>query len=210
VIFLTPILSAVFAAALMPVTARVLSRPSSVRPWVSLPIAVVVSSGLAWSSARLFEPNPVFVAGLAVACAVLGTQIAIDLCVRRLLRELSYGGLIIFAGSAAFQDPGDASGFTGLVVGAIVMVVVAGVLVLVSRGALGLGDLHLAPLLGALVGWFAPGAVIFSWMITAFAGALFTTFGLLSKRLTRESMIPYGPFMVFGSIVSILVIAIRS
>lgn len=77
-------------------------------------------------------------------------------------------------------------------------------------GSKTLGDLHLSPLLGALIGWFSPGAVLLAWMVTAIAGALFTSVGLATKRLSRTAMIPYGPFLVFGTVVSVAVIAIRS
>lgn len=203
-------LSAVLAAALAPATAKVASRPNSIVPWLSVPLAIAITAVLAWSASRLLNVNLVFASGLAVIGAILSTQVVIDLCVRRLMRELSYAGLVVFLTCGFFVDPLQASGITGLIVGAIAMTAIAGLLVLVSRGALGLGDLHLSPLLGALIGWFSPGAVLLAWMVTAIAGALFTSAGLATKRLSRSAMIPYGPFLVFGTVVSVAVIAIRA
>ena len=203
-------LSAVFAAALTPVTARVASRPKTIAVWSAVPLAVAISLLLGWSVSRVSTLNVAFALGLGVVSAILATQVVIDLCVRRLLRELSYAGLAVFLLSSFFLDPVHASGLSGLLIGALVMTAITALLVLVSRGALGLGDLHLSPLLGGLIGWFSPGAVLFAWMITAFAGALFTVVGLATKRLTRGTMIPYGPFMIFGTVASVAVIAIRS
>lgn len=208
--FLALLLTAVFAAALTPVTKKVASRPKSRLRLLSTPIAVVIFAVLVWSSGRLFAVNAVFAFGLAVVSAILATQVVIDLYVRRLLRELSYAGLAIFTTCSLFVDSQRASGFRGLVFGAVLMTAIAAVLVLASRGALGMGDLHLSPLLGALLGWFSPGAVLLAWMVTAIAGALFTSLGLAAKRLSRGSVIPYGPFMVFGTVASVAMIAIRA
>ena len=209
-IFIALTLSAILAAALTPVTARVSSRPKSLVVCSSVPLALTISLAFAWSASRVSTLNLVFSIGLGAVSAILATHVVIDLCVRRLLRELSYAGLAVFLLSSFFLDPLHASGLSGLLIGALVMTAITALLVLVSRGALGLGDLHLSPLLGALIGWFSPGAVLFAWMITAFAGALFTTVGLATKRLTRGTMIPYGPFMIFGTVASVAVIAIRS
>lgn len=210
VISLASILSAVLAAALTPFTNNVASRPRGIVVWSGVPLAVVIAGSLAWSSGRFLTVTALLAVGLASTGAVLATQVVIDACVRRLPRQLSYAGLVVLIGSMTFVEPAEAAGIGGMVLGAVVMTAVAILLVLISRGALGIGDVHLSPLLGALVGWFAPGAVLLAWMIIAISGALFTSVGLATRKLARGSMIPYGPFMVFGSIVSILMIAIRS
>lgn len=204
------LLSAIFAAALTPVTSRAVSRPQARFRWLSVPGAAVIVLVLEVSTERVLTLRAPFVVGLAGVSAVLATQIVIDLCVRRLPRELSYGGLIVFVSCALATEPMDAAGPSGLLVGLIAMSAIAALLVVVSRGALGLGDLHLAPLLGALIGWFAPSAVLWAWMITAVTGALVTIAGLATKRLSRGSMIPYGPFMVLGAVAAVVVIAVRA
>lgn len=204
------ILSAVLGLALTPVTARVVARSQARFRWIPIPLSVGLFVVLWVSAERLLELRPLFVVGLASVAAVLATHVVIDLCVRRLLRELSYAGLAAFVVCAVFTDPMDASGPSGMVVGLVTMTAIAALLVMVSRGALGLGDLHLSPLLGALIGWFAPSAVLLAWMITAITGALVTTTGLATRRLSRGSMIPYGPFMVLGAVASVVVIAMRT
>lgn len=209
-IYFSLTLSAILAAALVPVTVKVVSRPKSVVPWLAVPLAITISAVLVWSASRLLNVNLVFATGLAVVGAILSTQVVVDLCVRRLLRQLSYAGLAVFLVCGLFVEPLRASGISGLLVGALAMTAITALLVVVSRGALGLGDLHFSPLLGALIGWFSPGAVLLAWTITAIAGALFTSVGLATKRLSRTAMIPYGPFLVFGTVASVAVIAIRA
>jgi leader peptidase (prepilin peptidase)/N-methyltransferase len=122
---------------------------------------------------------------------------------------LSYGGLAVFAVSMAFVPSGRASGMSGLLVGMLVMTAITALLVVASGGSLGMGDLHISPLLGALVGWFAPSAILVAWIAIAVAGALVTSVGLLTRRISRESMIPYGPFMMIGSLASVVWVAVR-
>ena len=207
--YFTLTFSAVLAAALTPVTKRVTSRAKSKGPWFSVPLAAIISASLFWSATQLLTVNLAFAGGLAAVSAILATHVVIDLYVRRLLRQLSYAGFVIFLLCSFFVKPMEASGTSGLLVGAFSMAAIAALLVLVSRGALGLGDFHLAPLLGAILGWFSPSAVLLAWMITAIAGALFTTMGLVSKRLSRGSLIPYGPFMIFGTLVAVVAVGIR-
>lgn len=209
-IFLTLTLSAVFAAALTPLIAKVSSRAQSPAVWSAVPLAMLISSVLAWSASQLLNLNVLFALSLGAVSAILAAQVVIDIFVRRLLRELSYAGLAVFVIGAFCVNPMQGSGLSGLLVGALVMTAITALLVLVSRGALGLGDFHLSPLLGALIGWFSPAAVVFAWMIIAIAGALVTSVGLATKRFSRDTMIPYGPFMVFGTVASVAVIAIRS
>jgi len=169
----------------------------------------VISLIVALSASQLLALNVLFAVSLGAVSAILAAQVVIDIFVRRLLRELSYAGLAVFLIGAFCVKPMQGSGLSGLLLGALVMTAITALLVLVSRGALGLGDLHLSPLLGAIIGWFSPGAVLLAWMVIAISGALFTSVGLATKRLSRDTMIPYGPFMVFGTVAAVAVIAIR-
>lgn len=175
----------------------------------TIPLAIAIAVLLAWSGSQVTSESIALALAMGMIAAVLATQTVIDLAVRRLPRQLSYGGLVVFAGSMAFVPIGRASGMTGLLVGMLAMTAITGLLVVMSGGSLGMGDLHLSPLLGALVGWFAPAAVLVAWIVTAGAGALVTTVGLLTGRIRRESMIPYGPFMVVGSLASVAWVAFR-
>lgn len=173
------------------------------------PVSIALAVLLSWTGMRMTTGSIALAIGMGSTAAVLGTQTVIDLVVRRLPRPLSYGGLAVFAGSMAFVPTGRATGMTGLLVGMLVMTAITALLVVVSGGSLGMGDLHISPLLGALVGWFAPSAVLVAWIAIAVTGALVTSVGLLTRRISRGSMIPYGPFMVVGSLASVVWVAVR-
>lgn len=202
--FLALLLAALVAAALTPVSANVTSRPVFGWPLIGIPLSIGLAGLLAFAINHVTTMTFAAVLAVSSVSAILATQLVVDLFVRRLLRELSYGGLVVFLLAIAGVEPGSASGFKGAIVGAIAMTVITALLVGLSRGALGLGDLHLSPLLGALIGWFSPSAVLLAWMVTAFSAALFTVGGLATKRVSRGAMIPYGPFMILGSCAALL------
>jgi leader peptidase (prepilin peptidase)/N-methyltransferase len=150
-----------------------------------------------------------FAVGLGCVAAVLGVQFIIDIAVQRLPRILSYVGLVLYAVFVVGSEPGDAAGLRGLLVGLLLMTAITGLLVMGSRGAFGIGDFHLSPLLGALVGWYSPTAVLVLWIVAAVLGSFFAVSALIVRRIRRDSMIPYGPFLILGSLVSTVWIACR-
>jgi leader peptidase (prepilin peptidase)/N-methyltransferase len=77
------------------------------------------------------------------------------------------------------------------------------ILFILSRGALGMGDVKFAFPLGLTVGWFAPDL----WLIAIFTSFLLAgivaVIGLVAKRIERTSHIAFGPYMFLGSFVVI-------
>ena len=79
------------------------------------------------------------------------------------------------------------------------------VLVLVYPAGMGFGDVKLAGLLGIYLGWLGWNELV----VGAFAG--FALGGVLSglllaaRLVTRKSMVPYGPFMLAGAWLAVLV-----
>jgi leader peptidase (prepilin peptidase)/N-methyltransferase len=77
------------------------------------------------------------------------------------------------------------------------------ILFILSRGALGMGDVKFAFPLGLTVGWFAPDL----WLIVIFTSFLLAgivaVIGLAAKRIERTSHIAFGPYMLLGSFVVI-------
>ncbi|MDR8412516.1 prepilin peptidase [Nonomuraea sp. 3-1Str] len=87
--------------------------------------------------------------------------------------------------------------------GAAALAAVYGVLWLVRPAAMGLGDVKLAGLIGmaaAARGWEA-------WAVAAVAGqllgALYALALLLTRRATRDTQFPLGPFMLLGALVAV-------
>ena len=205
---LTILLAAVLAAVSFPVVRGLMPDAGRARPWSVVPLAAVFAVALGWSAARIVEIGVVMAVGLAVVAVVLAVQFVVDLVTHRLPRELSYAGLVVLALAFASSDAGS----TRLVhagLGAVVMVAITLGLVLLTRGSLGMGDVHLSPLLGALTGWFGfLSAVAVAWVVTAVSGGAAVAAGLALGRLRRGQHIPYGPFLVVGALASCLLSAV--
>ena len=111
-----------------------------------------------------------------------------------------FAGLPLFAFATAFGD----GTVRGMALGAGLAWVILAFVHLVSRGDMGTGDVALGALLGAHAGWV-------SWQ-TAMAGLLWaviiggvTGAGLLAtRRVSRRTFVPFGPFLVAGSWIAVL------
>ncbi len=83
----------------------------------------------------------------------------------------------------------------------IAMVVSSGaiyVIALLSGGGMGMGDVKLIGLLGAISGLLGYGSV-FTMLLSAFAiGSIFGILLILLKRADRKSAVPFGPFIGAG------------
>jgi leader peptidase (prepilin peptidase) / N-methyltransferase len=173
------------------------------RPVATVVLAAAIGGLLGWSAASL-TPSLVVAAGWGLVGAGLATQTVIDLATRTLPRQISYATLVLatpllLAGPATVGDRA-----LGMAVGAVGMTAVTLVLALAARGALGIGDVHLAPLLGAAVGWVDPWAVVTAWLVTALVGGLTVVGLLVARRVDRRGLVPYGPFMVTGTVVAVV------
>ena len=77
-------------------------------------------------------------------------------------------------------------------------------LLLFSPSAMGLGDVKLAASLGTLLAWFGWRTLIAGGFAGFGLGGLFALALLLSGRATRKQHIPFGPFMILGAFLVIL------
>ena len=86
-------------------------------------------------------------------------------------------------------------------VGAAVAVAFLGTLALVVRGGLALGDLYLVAPIGLMLGW----PVIFTALFAAaFLSAGTSLVLLAARRVGMRSYIPFGPFLVAGAVLALL------
>lgn len=135
-----------------------------------------------------------------VVGVVLSGQVHIDLAVQRLPRQISHVGLVVVVGLLLASPAPSNGGPVGMLVGTVSMWVITAGLIAVSRHKLGRGDLHLSPLLGAVIGWFDPWGLLTAWLVTAVAGGAVAAVLLATGRVERDTVIPYGPFMVLGTV----------
>lgn len=70
-----------------------------------------------------------------------------------------------------------------------------------GRGALGAGDVKLAMLMGAMLGFHR---IFFALILGIFLGGIFSLLLLLSRRVTRDTALPYGQYLALGGIVMLI------
>jgi leader peptidase (prepilin peptidase)/N-methyltransferase len=123
---------------------------------------------------------------------------ATDLEQRR-LPHLALDPLILGAALFVPFNPGVSP--LDALIGAVAAVAFLGVLGLIIRGGVALGDLyHIAPL-GLLLGWPAIFSAIF---VAALLAGLTSIVLLVSRRVGMKSYIPFGPFLIAGAVVTLL------
>lgn len=89
------------------------------------------------------------------------------------------------------------------IVGALFLTLFFGAQWIVSRGRwVGSGDILLGAGIGFLLGGFAPSLLCLG--LAYVIGALVATFLLLTKRATRRSHIPFGPFLAVSALIVLL------
>ena len=86
--------------------------------------------------------------------------------------------------------------------GAAAAVAFLGLLGLLVRNGLALGDLYLVTPIGLLLGWPSVFAALFAAALLAAAASIVL---LLSRRVGMKSYIPFGPFLVAGAVLALLI-----
>ena len=163
--------------------------------FVALALATIRLTDTAWT-------DPVWLVW-GVVVGVLAVLLAIDVDVQLLPRELSLPAFVVtVVGSTIIEGPADV-GRAGPIIGAVVMTAITLGLRLVSRGSLGMGDVLVSPLLGAMLGWFDPWAVVAAWFVAALAGGVGAAISLVRGE-PRQSLVAYGPFLILGSVVALV------
>ncbi|MGM9988630.1 MAG: prepilin peptidase [Bacillaceae bacterium] len=83
----------------------------------------------------------------------------------------------------------------GAVVGFVLLLLIA----IGSRGGMGGGDIKLYAVLGYVLGWKL---VLLSFLFATFFGAVIGGIGMAIGKVERKKPIPFGPFIVMGTILS--------
>jgi leader peptidase (prepilin peptidase)/N-methyltransferase len=70
-------------------------------------------------------------------------------------------------------------------------------------GGMGFGDVKLAGLLGLYLGWLGWSSVVIGTFAGFLFGGLIGTALLVSKRATRKTALPFGPYMLAGAMLAV-------
>ena len=146
---------------------------------------------------------------LGICGGTTAVQTVIDVTTRRLpiLISVSASGLMLLV---AIPLTRSGTQLLAMLAGATIMMLIAQVLVTVSGGSLGRGDVYFCLPLGLALGIGSTLSTtmiisMYAWTISALAGGLTAGAGLLLRRVSKQSTIPYGPFLVVGTIVTLAI-----
>lgn len=108
--------------------------------------------------------------------------------------------LPVFAVATAFGD----GTVRGMALGAGLAWVLLAFVHLLSRGDMGAGDVALGAMLGAHAGWVSWQTAVVGLFWAIIIGGV-TGAGLLAtRRVSRRTFVPFGPFLVAGSWIAVL------
>jgi leader peptidase (prepilin peptidase)/N-methyltransferase len=141
-----------------------------------------------------------YLAAVGVALA------AIDLDVKRLPNALTLPSYVVGAvlfGAIALVDS-DIGPLLRALAGMVALYAFYFLLVLVYPRGMGWGDVKLAGVLGLFLGWLGWGELLVGAFLGFLLGGVVGGLLMATRRATRKSAIPFGPFMLAGALLAIL------
>jgi leader peptidase (prepilin peptidase)/N-methyltransferase len=173
--------------------------------WIAPLLTAILFGILAWRLGPHFDLLPY--SGLAAVGVALAV---IDVIEQRLPSPLVYSGLTVvgalFATSTALYST--MPSLLRALAGMAVLMVFYLVLALVSGGGLGAGDVKLGALVGITVGWMSWSSLITATFLGWFAAALMWLILRVARRRPRGSLLPMGPFILLGALLTICVLPV--
>ena len=92
------------------------------------------------------------------------------------------------------------------VIGSAAMFAVYFLLALISPSSMGMGDVKLSLVIGLLLGWFGLTAWLIALLAAFVVGGLVAIVALVLRRVTLRGSIPFGPSMLAGAFIALLVV----
>ena len=169
-------------------------RPTGPRTAVLALAAGLVGGAVAWRSSLPWWALLVHLLILAILVLLTATDLE-----QRRLPHLLLDPLVVVA--ALFVPFNPTVPWQDALIGAAVAVAFMGLLGMIVRGGVALGDLYLVGPIGLVVGWPAIFVAIF---VAGLLSALVSVLLLVTKRAGLKTYIPFGPFLVAGMVVTLL------
>ncbi|TXS56693.1 prepilin peptidase [Streptomyces sp. t39] len=136
----------------------------------------------------------------------------VDRNVHRLPDELTLplaGASAVLLGAAALL-PGDGGSWPTALLGGLALGGVYFLLFLINPNGMGFGDVKLALSLGVVLGWYG-WTVLFAGAFAGFLlGSVYGVGLMLLRRADRRTAIPFGPFMITGAFLGLLLGALAA
>lgn len=165
-------------------------------------VCIVLGAAVMFLAARQWGDLAVIAHGVMVAVTVRVSLVDVDthLIPGGALMLGWFAGLPLLAVSTAAGD----GTVKGMALGAGVAWVALAFVHLVSRGDMGAGDVALGALLGAHAGWVSWETSLTALFIAVVLGGVVGTVLLATRRVSRRTFVPFGPFLVAGSWLAVL------
>lgn len=177
--------------------------PISARyPLVELSTALLfVAITIQLDRLNLLEALPAYLFFGAVGIALT----AIDLDVKRLPNAIVYPTYVVLAAllTGASLLEGGVEPLLRAAIGAASLLAFFLMLVLAYPGGMGLGDVKLAGVIGAALGFLSYPAVVIGAFAAFLIGGLGGAALMVVRRSNRRTAVPFGPSMVAGALVAI-------
>lgn len=177
-------------------------EPVTRRPLPVVLVAVAVLAVLGWRIGlrpELLAFGYLGVVGVALAF--------IDAALRRLPDPLtlpSYPvGAAMLGLAALYADDGGVR-YTHALIGLGALLLLFAVQWFIAPNAIGLGDVKLSGVLGLYLGWLGSSAWVTGVLAMFVLGGAYAAGLLVTRRAARKSAIPFGPFMLAGTLAATL------
>ncbi|MBO3085548.1 prepilin peptidase [Cellulomonas fengjieae] len=172
-------------------------------PAVELGTGVAFALVTWWLGVSWALPAFWYLAAIAIALAL------IDIDVNRLPDAIvlpSYPVALALLALASWNPTGepDWAPLLRAALGAAILFAVYFVLIIVYPKGMGFGDVKLAGVLGLYLGWVGWDALVVGWFAAFLLGGVFSVGLLLTRRAKRGSGIPFGPWMLAGAAVGLV------
>jgi leader peptidase (prepilin peptidase)/N-methyltransferase len=138
-------------------------------------------------------------------CSALLVITFIDLDFQIIPDRITLAGIPvgIVAGSFLLPDPfmrASALGFKASIIGFLGGGGLFYLIAVLSRGGMGGGDIKMMAMVGSLMGWKS---VLLTIFLGSFLGSSIGIFLMIYKGKGRKSKIPFGPFLAFGTVITL-------
>jgi leader peptidase (prepilin peptidase)/N-methyltransferase len=202
VVLLTALVTGAAASILTPWLRKLADTDSA---WFGSRLHVLLA-GLGGAGAGSLARGPAELVAFALLALACGLLVVIDLAVYR-LPDIITGPMypiLLVALTVQVAVDGDWSRLGRAAAGGAVLALGYFVLAVLVPFGLGLGDVKLAGLLGAFLGWVGWQSV-FVGTLAAFAlNAMVAAVLLVTRRVTRKGATAFGPWMVAGAAIGAL------
>ena len=162
-------------------------------------VALAAAAGVAGWAIVSRSTLPGWATGVHLLILALLVMLAATDLEQRRLPHLLLDPLIVIAIGFAFVNPTVQPLYA--LIGAVASVAFLGVLGLVIRSGVAMGDLYLVAPLGLLLGW---PAIFIAVFLAAVVSSVTSIALLATRRVGLRTYIPFGPFLVAGTVLALI------